>query len=152
MTKIVVQREDGGVSIIIPANEVFPELLERDALAVEGYVSHRIIDDSKIPQDRVFRDAWTDEYNTTTIDIHASKAKEIALTKLRNARQKKFEALGFPIRLSPEIEAAILSEETKTQLKELRDVTEPLKSLSATGKATAAKIETFKQMMNILDE
>lgn len=61
MKKIAVKRIDGGVSIICPTSEATPELLERDIKAVQGYVSHREIDDNELPSDRVFRNAWCDD-------------------------------------------------------------------------------------------
>lgn len=89
MKTIVVKRQDGGVSIICPTHEATPELMERDARAVEGYVSHREIDDDKIPSDRIFRNAWTDDNPTETIDISSIKARQL----IREKRNRALESL-----------------------------------------------------------
>lgn len=123
MKKIVVKRADGGVSIIHPTNEATPELLERDALATAGYVSHREIDDSQLPADRVFRDAWTDDYPTDTVDVNIKKAQAI--------KYDTFRVLRTPLLSAADIEylRALEAGDTKTQLavaakkKALRDIT-----------------------------
>lgn len=86
MNKIVVKRSDGGVSILIPTHEATPETMLRDALRVEGYVSHREISDDSIPSNRIFRNAWTDDLPTPTIDVDLTKAKSIKLDQFRILR------------------------------------------------------------------
>lgn len=92
MNKIAVKRSDGGVSIVSPSSDATPETMLRDALAVEGYVSHREIVDYALPSDRTFRNAWTDDFPTPTIDVDLDKARGLirekrnkALTKLDQA-------------------------------------------------------------------
>ena len=121
MRKIVVKRIDGGVSIVCPSPEATSELLLRDALAVEGYVSHREIDDLDIPKDRIFRNAWTDNLPTNKIDIDMTKAKEIKKDQMRRLRKPKLEALDvqFMIALESGSDTLVIKEKKK----ELRDVT-----------------------------
>lgn len=106
MKKIVFTRpEDGGVSIIVPAPK---KDLERvlGPLTEEQYKAHviersiprnaikvREIDDQDLPNDRYFRNAWTDEFDTPTIDIHPEKAKEIKLNVFRELRKPLLESL-----------------------------------------------------------
>ncbi len=78
-----------------------------------------ICDKNAIPQDRYFRNAWL--HNDGKINIHLDKAKNIHLDKLREIRSQKFIEMGFPQRLHPQVENAILDESTKSKLKELRD-------------------------------
>lgn len=87
MYKIAVKRNDGGVSIIIPTSESTPELLLRDILAVEGYVSHREVLDNELPTDRIFRNAWTDDFNTSTIDVNPDRARDLIRIKRNQALQ-----------------------------------------------------------------
>src|SRR3990167_793672 len=123
MKKISVKRNDGGVSIIIPADEATPELLERDALAVIGYVSHREIEDFDIPPDRTFRNAWTDDLPGSKIDINLPKAKEIKKDQLRILRKPKLEALDIEFMLALEAGDTAKQQELAAKKKELRDVT-----------------------------
>lgn len=123
MKKIVVKRADGGVSIVIPTGEATPELLERDALQVEGYVSHREIDDTQLPADRIFRNAWTDDYPTDTVDVHVGRAQDIKYDTFRQLRKPIFEKLDVAFML------ALEKGDTKTQAaiaskkQALRDIT-----------------------------
>ena len=53
--RIVYPTPDGGVAIIIPTGELpIEEVAKKD---VPG-VPYSIVDASKIPEDRTFRDAW----------------------------------------------------------------------------------------------
>ncbi len=85
MKKILVTRSDNGISIIVPTNEATPELLLRDAMAVNGYVSHREIEDSEIPMDRSFRNAWIDN-DGITHDF--DKCREIIRNKRNDSLTK----------------------------------------------------------------
>lgn len=123
MRKIAVKRLDGGVSIIVPTDEGTSELLMRDALAVEGYVSHREIDDNQIPEDRYFRNAWTDDFQTKTIDINSDKALEIKKNKLRILRAPKLEALDIEYIKAIEKSDGELQATISDKKQVLRDVT-----------------------------
>lgn len=100
---------------------------------------------------REFRAAWCDVTPESRIDIDLAKAKEVKLSEMRDARQKKFEELGFPTRLSPELEEAIVSPENKAKLKVLRDATEPLKALNATGYNDETILEQIRQLGRLSD-
>tara|TARA_Y100000004_G_scaffold188176_1_gene241952 strand:- start:53 stop:289 length:237 start_codon:yes stop_codon:yes gene_type:complete len=73
MSKIIYKQDSGVVSIIIPnLNEINPatgvvftidEIAKKDVPTGKKY---KIIEDSDVPTDRSFRDAWTvDESNLT---------------------------------------------------------------------------------------
>jgi hypothetical protein len=83
---------------------------------------------------RKYRGAWCDVSEDEKINIDMTKAKDIALTRLRDMRQESFVELGFPNKLNPDLEEAVIPLETRTKLQELRDVTEPLKALDTAGK------------------
>lgn len=148
--KIAVKREDGGVSIVIPSHEATPELLERDAKAVQGYVSHRVIEDEHLPVSREFRNAWTDDFEGPQIDIHGEKAKEIKLEQLRIDRDAVFKQMGFPHKLHPDVEKAIVSPELATELQKLRDITEPLKNLVVKQQADKQDLDKINALSNVL--
>ena len=59
--KIIYKNESGGVSILHPADEALSfmtidEIAKKD---VPTGLPYKIVDDSEIPTDRTFRDAWT---------------------------------------------------------------------------------------------
>ena len=59
--KIIYTNEDGGVSIVIPTDEAL-SIMTIDEIAkkdVPTGVKYKIVEDSEIPTDRTFRDAWT---------------------------------------------------------------------------------------------
>lgn len=99
----------------------------------EWAVNPRYINDEDFPINDEFRNAWCDVTPETRIDIDLVKAKELKLTQLRQLVQEKFKELGFPQKLSPDIEDKLLTDDTKAQLKSLRDATEPLKALKVSG-------------------
>ncbi|MDD5407015.1 MAG: hypothetical protein PHE73_08775 [Sulfurovaceae bacterium] len=123
MKKIVVKRKDGGVSIIIPTHEATPETILRDVLRVEGYVSHREINEDKLPQDRIFRDAWTDDNPTETVDVHIEKAKEIKKDHLRQMRKPLFEKLDIEFIQAVEKGDINTQKQIADKKQKLRDIT-----------------------------
>lgn len=120
MRKLAVTRNDGGISIVIPTNEATPELMLRDALKVAGYVSHREIDDSELPQDRYFREAWMDNGK---LNIDPDKALEIKKDKLRALRAPKFSELDVSFMRAVEAGDSVLQVDIAKQKQVLRDVT-----------------------------
>jgi hypothetical protein len=57
--RIVYQNDEGGISIIVPADEcglTIEEIATKDVPTGKAY---NIVDVSEIPTDRTFRDAWT---------------------------------------------------------------------------------------------
>ena len=56
--RIIYQNDDGGISIIVPADcgLTIEEIAAKDVPTGKAY---NIVDVSEIPTDRTFRDAWT---------------------------------------------------------------------------------------------
>lgn len=145
MKKIVYTRsDDGGVCVITPVSKKDVERV-LGPLTDTQYEAHvwdrsvpadaidpRYVDDSDIPTTREFRNAWVDVTNESIVDICCTRAKDIQLDRLRAERQAKFEELGLPHKLNPDVESALLSKETLETVQQLRDVTEPLKALDTT--------------------
>ena len=77
-------------------------------------------------ENRKFRDAY--DIKGGTVDICLDKAKEVVLNNIRAERAEKFVELGIPFKLDSDLEAAILPAEKIEKLKELRDITAPLKT------------------------
>ncbi len=66
--KIIYKNESGGVSIITPTDEAL-SFMTIDQIAkkdVPAGLPYKILEDSEIPVDRTFRDAWTVDESTLT--------------------------------------------------------------------------------------
>lgn len=66
--KIIYKNESGGVSILHPTEEALSfmtidEIAKKD---VPTGLPYKIVEDSEIPTDRTFRDAWTVDEATLT--------------------------------------------------------------------------------------
>ena len=98
MSKIIYTNSDGTVSIIIPAGDV------NDAIKdVPSGLSYEIVEDSAIPTDRSFRNAW--KQNGKTIETDMTKAKEIHKTNIRTARETKLAELDIEFQRALETSA-----------------------------------------------
>ena len=56
--RIVYQNDEGGISIIVPAEECGLTIKEIAAKDVPTGKAYNIVDVSEVPSDRTFRDAW----------------------------------------------------------------------------------------------
>ena len=66
--KIIYKHVDGGISIITPTEEALSfmaidEIAKKD---VPTGLPYKIVEDSEIPEDRTFRDAWIVDEATLT--------------------------------------------------------------------------------------
>ena len=71
--KIIFKNEYGGVSIVYPTQEALSSM-SIDEIAkrcVPTGVRYKIVDDSEIPTDRTFRNAWTVDEATLTDGVGA---------------------------------------------------------------------------------
>ena len=86
MSKIIFANADSGVSVVHPTGEVpINELVNR---VVPAGASYEIVDDSVIPTDRTFRNAWVKSGATIAEDL--PKCKEIAHERRRLKRSEEF--------------------------------------------------------------
>ena len=86
MTKIIYQLENGGVAVVHPTGEVDIDTLVETV--VPNGADYEIVEDSVIPADNTFRNAWRKDGSTIVENLEA--AKEIAHSKRRMAREKEF--------------------------------------------------------------
>jgi len=131
--KIVIKRSDGGVSIMglaaeaAQAFEFDPELVMRSEVAAwqttyaAQAVSWRAMPDDAIPEDKTFRDAWSDTTKELVVDIDMSMAREVWRNKMREARKPLLEAAD--IEFMQALERGSNVDEIKDRKRELRDVT-----------------------------
>lgn len=90
--RIVFQNDDGGVSVIIPAD---------CGLSVEGVAAKDvpagrdfdIVDTADLPKTRIFRSAW--EKNGPSIEVNLLRAKAISHIKRRLARATEMSILDI---------------------------------------------------------
>lgn len=106
MTKTILhKREDGGVCVTvyneddieIHAQEIMNNW-NSDLELVEQYgqiTEYRITTIDKVPTDRTFRNAWTDENDTSTVDVNMDKAREIHMDNIRAVRDEKLKELDI---------------------------------------------------------
>ena len=129
MSRIIYTKSDGTVSIITPAGDV------NDAIKdVPSGLSYEIVEDSVIPTDRSFRNAW--KQNSKTIETDMTKAKEIHKTNIRTARVPKLAELDIEFQRALETSADTSTIVAKKQT--LRDAP------SASGISTAASEADLK--------
>lgn len=130
---IACQRTDGGVSILhmVEGADVAVEVEKlSQTLGDVNIVSYREITVDQVPTDRRWRNAWTDEYPTPTVDIHFEKAKEITINAYRALRDdafKKLDAEYARYTSNPEKQ-----QEVEAERQRLRDIPQKLEeTLSA---------------------
>ena len=129
MSRIIYTNSDGTVSIITPAGDV------NDAIKdVPSGLSYEIVEDSVIPTDRSFRNAW--KQNSKTIETDMTKAKEIHKTNIRTARVPKLAELDIEFQKALETGADTSTIVAKKQT--LRDAP------AASGISTAASEADLK--------
>ena len=129
MSRIIYTNSDGTVSIITPAGDVNNAIKD-----VPSGLSYEIVEDSAIPTDRSFRNAW--KQNSKTIETDMTKAKEIHKDKIRIARTPKLAELDIEFQKALETSSSTTDIVAKKQL--LRDAP------AASGISTAASEADLK--------
>lgn len=111
MSEVILKRENGTISVLLPTSSDDIEKYKEDE-------DCRVVNSEDLPSDRMFRDAWTIE---GTIDLY--QAKEIWKDKIRHARERQLKELD--ITWMKAIEKGYMEEAASiARLKqELRDIT-----------------------------
>lgn len=111
MSEVILKRENGTISVLLPTSSDDIEKYKEDE-------DCRVVNSEDLPSDRMFRDAWTID---GTIDLY--QAKEIWKDKIRNARERRLKELD--ITWMKAIEKGHMEEAASiARLKqELRDIT-----------------------------
>lgn len=108
--KIIFNNLDGSIGIIHPTQEAIKkytieQIADKDV--PEG-LEYNIVDESEIPTDRSFRNAW--EYDASLsnkkVKVNINKAKEIAHIKRRSDRSEAFKPLDIKATIPSESTAA----------------------------------------------
>ena len=126
MSKIIYTNSDGTVAIIHPIGDV------NDAIkAVPSGLSYEIVEDSAIPSDRSFRNAW--KQSSKTIETDMTKAREIHKTNIRNARTPKLTELD--VEFQKALETSSSTTEIVAKKQALRDAPADSGITSATSES-----------------
>lgn len=123
--KYAIKMKDRSVSImtLLTDTTIEAEIDKFHQDIKDQIVSHREITDDKIPQDRTFRDAWTDDLPTDSIDVDVNKAKELHKVKLRALRKPLLEALDVDYQKADEAGDLTKKSQIASKKQALRDVT-----------------------------
>jgi hypothetical protein len=146
-TRIIWENADGTTSVLQPVltcinpatgkKFTIEEIAAKDVPA--GITTYSIVDNSVLPSDRNFRNAWkaTGLGNTTaTVGEDISAAREIHKTNIRTARTPKLAALDVEFQKAQETSSS--TAEIVDQKRLLRDAP------AASGIATAANTTELK--------
>ena len=127
MSKIIYTQSNGIIAVIHPisgnANDAIKD--------VPDGVAYEIVEDSVIPTDRTFRDAWIQDSKTIKTDM--AKAREVHKTKIREARTSKLAELDIEFQKALETGASTTDIVSKKQA--LRDAPADSAIASATTEA-----------------
>ncbi len=125
--RIVHKRKDGGVSITTLAIALSKKEIEKHINDLHknnpDYISSRLIEEQDLPQDREFRDAWTDDLPTNTVDINIEKAQEIKRNKFRILREPLLKQLDIDYQKADEEGSLSKKKEISSKKQALRDIT-----------------------------
>lgn len=136
----------GNTCIVIPAKNVkVADIISREPLLKTG-IPYRVTQVSNLPADRELRDAWTDDFDTDTVDICAIKAKEVALRDVREKREKAFAKLDQKHLIAFFTKNAAALEAIEKEKTLLRDLTEDLKALEVANRQDFNKVEHIKNL------
>ena len=123
---IAYKNDDGGTSILIPASATFDieKLAETNIPKMEDGTArpYRIVDVNKIPKDRYFRNAWTDDFKTDTVDVDPVKAVEIQMGHIRKLRDEKLKNLDVDYMIALEADNNTKKASIKKDKQHLRDL------------------------------
>lgn len=91
--RIIYQNSEGGCSVVIPAPDSRLTIEEVAARSVPPGAPYKIVDDSMVPSDRAYRNAWVADVVGGKVNHDMPKARELHRQKMRNARAPLMAAL-----------------------------------------------------------
>ena len=121
----IIYPTDTGVAVVIPSPHwtgTMEELAQKDVPSGKPY---KIVEDSAVPTDRTFRDAWENYESITTSLV---KAKELTKTRLRLERKPLLEEQDILFMRAQE--ASTDTTAIVTEKQRLRDITTSADSAS----------------------
>ena len=134
--RIILKNTDGTVSVLCPVLEcglTVEQIAEKDSHGTP----YEIVEDSEIPADQDFRNAWI--HNGRKIEIDFVKAKEITKNRLRIERKPLLETLDVEVMRN--ITDPVKLAEIEAQKQELRDITKVVDTLTTVDELKAVKCQ-----------
>jgi len=132
--KIIYEQPNGVVAIIIPAGDV------QDAIKdVPAGTPYEIVEDSVIPSDRTFRNAW--KKNGKAVETDVAKAKDICHEKRRAKRSEEFAPLDVKATIPAK---AAQAEAARQAVRDKYDAIQVEIDAATTPEALKAIIDTHK--------
>ena len=128
---LIYTRPDSGISIVIPAKGITNDDLMNKSIPIDA-INVRELNENDLPVNREFRNSWCDTTQDSRVDIDCNKAKNIQLERLREVRNKRLDEKDAEY-----MKALSTNQDTTTianEMQQLRDATNPLKSLDCAGK------------------
>jgi hypothetical protein len=135
MRKIIFTRLDGGVSVVHPVRNTIGETLTTDAeieqrawnKLPEDAINPQFVEETAIPADRTFRNAWKVEAGSVAVDM--GKAKDLTKDRLRIERKPLLEAQDVAFQRA--LETGSSTVEIVKEKQRLRDVTKQVDALTS---------------------
>jgi len=145
LNKLVFANPDGSCTISNITAEMLDEnfQLKKDLFKEE----YRMVPVSNFPTE--LREAWTDDFNTDTVDIHNEKAREILLQQIRNSRLPKFAELDIESLRALEDGDIEWLQDIREKKQILRDITNPLKNFVIKKFNCPKTLEKLKELSKI---
>lgn len=145
--------EEEGLKLLIPTQDFLnrSEMEELEVLELlktrhipENAENVQIINDTDVPQDRTFRDAW--QLNGEVVDHNLDKAKNIKLDCIRQVRNEKLAKLDMELLKAAE-------QERRDDVKEIMKLKQELRDLPQTINIHGCQdIESIKNLSHPLLE
>lgn len=117
--RIVFTNSEGGVSIIVPARSLAEAMKD----VPPGASNVQVVDQSDIPTDRYYRNAWIKGINGKVVDVDPIQAKELHKEKLRQVRAPLMAQLDVEYQRADEQEDRTAKQTIIAKKQALRDVT-----------------------------
>lgn len=134
--RIILKNTDGTVSVLYPVLDcglTIEQIAEKDSHGTP----YEIVEDSEIPADQEFRNAWI--HNGKKIEIDFVKAKEITKNRLRAERKPLLESLD--VEVMKNISNAAALQEIEVEKQRLRDITLQVNNLTTVEELKAVKCQ-----------
>lgn len=122
--RIVFKNQDGTVGVIIPAPDWFTPDEEGNVKTIEQLAEKdvpqglpwRVVNVSALPTSRNWRNAWTDDQPTETVDVDLAKARQVHKSLMYAKAGERVSAIDMPNVL---VEIAALPVDDAASLQEL---------------------------------
>ncbi len=136
--KIIYTQDDGGMCIVTPSPNWKGTIQALAAKDVPAGRTYQIIEDTEIPKDRTYRNAWKE--GKKAIDIDMPKARNIFLDNVRVLRNAKLAELDVEV---------VKKVERGESMAELAMEKQRLRDLPATLSVELEKCKSVEDFENI---